>query len=499
MFRLKDLEKFQNITIQCHDNPDADSIGSGFALYCYFKEKGKEVSFIYSGFNKITKPNVKLMLEKLEIPIEYVDPCDRRKHELLLTVDCQYGAGNVTKFATENCAILDHHQQEIYDCTIAEINSSFGSCCSLVWTKLLEEGFPVNDNKILGTALYYGLYTDTNQFAELYYPLDKDMMDQLSVDKSLITMFRNSNLTLSELEVAGVALIRYIFNSDYGYAIIKAQPCDPNILGMISDFLLQVDKVAVCVVYNETSVGYKISLRSCVKEVRANELADFLTQDIGSGGGHSEKAGGFINKKSYETYYPTMHSEGYISNRLNEYFDHCEIIYAREHTISTEGMEPFRKKKIPLGYVKISEILEAGTPITIRTLEGDVDMTVESDIYVMIGIRGEVYPIHRETFEKRYAEFSPKYQLETDYMPTLKNRQTGTTIELVSYARECIATGESHIRARKLDRRVKIFTLWDEEKYMLGKPGDYLAITNDNPQDIYVIEDKIFQRTYEKG
>ena len=55
MFRLKDLEKFQNITIQCHDNPDADSIGSGFALYCYFKKKGNEVNALTKIFEFIVK------------------------------------------------------------------------------------------------------------------------------------------------------------------------------------------------------------------------------------------------------------------------------------------------------------------------------------------------------------------------------------------------------------------------------------------------------------
>ena len=56
--KLSDLLKFDNIVIQCHDNPDADAIGSGFALYSYFKEKGKKVRFIYSGKKKISKSNL---------------------------------------------------------------------------------------------------------------------------------------------------------------------------------------------------------------------------------------------------------------------------------------------------------------------------------------------------------------------------------------------------------------------------------------------------------
>ena len=37
--RLRDLLKYETIVIQCHDNPDADAVASGFGLYTYFKKK----------------------------------------------------------------------------------------------------------------------------------------------------------------------------------------------------------------------------------------------------------------------------------------------------------------------------------------------------------------------------------------------------------------------------------------------------------------------------
>ena len=45
---------------------------------------------------------------------------------------------------------------------------------------------------------------------------------------------------------------------------------------------------------------------------------------------------------------------------------------------------------------------------------------------------------------------------------------------------------------------MKVFTEWDDEKYMLGKEGDYLAIRQDNLHDVYIIEGTIFAHTYEK-
>ena len=95
--KLSDLLEFDNIIVQCHDNPDADAIASGFGVYSYLKTMGKNVRFIYSGNFVITKTNLKFMVEVLDIPIEYVKRLDE-KPQLLITCDCLYGEGNVRKF-----------------------------------------------------------------------------------------------------------------------------------------------------------------------------------------------------------------------------------------------------------------------------------------------------------------------------------------------------------------------------------------------------------------
>lgn len=504
--RLSELEKFDKITIQCHDNPDADTIASGYGLYCFFQSKGKQVRLIYSGRNRIQKSNLKLMVEKLNLPVEYV-PADQagavEPEDLLITVDCQYGAGNVTRLAAEHVAIIDHHQVEVEAAEWTEIHPGLGSCSTLVWKLLAEENFEISDDDGLGTALYYGLYSDTNQFSELHNPLDMDMVDALPVNNSLITLFRNSNISLKELEIAGIALIRYSYNDDYEFAVIKSQPCDPNILGLISDFLLQVDAIKTCVVFNEVNDGYKFSVRSCIREVNASELAAYLAEGMGSGGGHYEKAGGFISLRRYEDKFPTMHTEGYFNNRMTEYFDSFEVIYAEKYEVDLSAMKPYLKRKIPVGYVKADEVLPVGTLITIRTLEGDIDMTVEEDLYIMIGIKGEVYPNRRAKFLESYQMLDQPYsELEalsrTEYAPTIKNRENGENLPLTEFARLCVPTGEVHIYARPLDKGVKVFTAWDKDKYMLGRPGDYLAVRCDDLHDIYVVERDIFARSYDE-
>lgn len=494
--KLSDLLQFSRITIQCHDNPDGDSIASAFGVYSYFISQGKETRIIYSGKNEISKPNLLMMIRELRIPIEYIR--DVQKIEgLLITVDCQYGAGNVTRFPADEVAYIDHHQEEIEDVSLKRIYAGLGSCSTLVWKMLLEENFLLKDIR-LGTALYYGLYTDTSQLAEIYHPWDKDMRDEIRFDKGLINLFRNSNLSLKELELAGMAMLRFIHNEKYSFALIKANECDPNILGLISDILVQVDQVHVAVVYNRFGDGYKFSVRSCTKEVIASELAAYLAGKMGSGGGHIEKAGGFISAAKYDKEYPSLHTEAYFSTKLHQYFEETSVIYAQEYEIDTKELHTYVKRRIPTGFAIPSEFMQIGTPITIRTMEGDVDTIVAEELCIMIGIRGDVYPSTIEKLKQKYDVFPDAYEVTAEYKPTIKNRKAGETIEITKYARCCIATGKAKVLAKKLEKRVKIFTEWYETKYMLGEPGDYLIVMPENHKDMYIVDKDTFEILYDK-
>lgn len=502
--KLSDLEVYDQITIQCHDNPDADALASGYGLYCYFSSKGKSVQLIYSGRAPIQKANLTLMIDRLHLPITYLAPFPGQPLQvlgLLITVDCQYGEGNVTPIEAEDVAIIDHHQDVSMDFEKKVIVSSLGSCATLVWKLLSNEGFCLVDYPYLETALYYGLYTDTGQFAELYNPLDMDMRESLHFDKNLITLFRNSNLSLRELEIAGVAMIRYSYNDDYHFAVIQAQPCDPNILGLISDFLLQVAEVTSCLVYNkiEGSGDYKLSVRSCIKEVNASELAAFLTEGIGNGGGHLEKAGGYVNHKLYAEKHPSTHSEAFFNNRMIEYFNTYDILYAQDYEADLSTMPTCRKKKIPYGYVKATDCLPLSTPIALYTGEGEIEQTVTADLIFVISPNATMHPTTLRHLRDSYDCLNESFVLpDESSLPIIKNKLTGDTVPLLAHARTCIPAAEALVHARKLEKGVKVFSMWDNSRYITGNPGDYLVVLDSNVHDLFVVKKETFEDAYEK-
>jgi len=493
MFALSQLLEYKNITIQCHDNPDADALAAAFAVQSYLAWKNIPARIIYSGRRAISKSNLVEMLVKCSITAEFVP--EPVALDTLVVVDGQHGAGNVTKFPAQTVCVIDHHREEKTDFNLGLIDPLLGSCSTVVWKLLTEEGFPIDENKPLSTALYYGLYTDTNSLAEISHPLDKDMRDALHFSKSIIKRLQNSNLTFDELNIAGDALSTFKSNR-LGYAIFKAEPCDPNILGFISDIALQVDSVDACVVYNLTGDGAKLSIRSCIREIMASEFAAFLAEGIGSGGGHRDKAGGFITLAGAEVLGLTL--DEVIERRTHAYFASYDVVDAATHTIETTGMTRYKKKAVPVGFVESAAVFPHGTPLLIRALEGDEETVSSDEVYLMVGILGEVYPIKKEKFNRSYRVTNERPLSQYSYTPTVRNRTTGETKNLGPFIKGCVPLADAYVLAAPLVKNTKVFTSWNTDGYMFGKAGDWIAFRAEDIHDVYIIREDIFTMTYEE-
>ena len=494
--RLADLERFNQIVIQVHDNPDADAVGSGYAIYRYLKQKNKDVRLVYAGKYEISKSNMILLISELEIPIEFVQELDNP--ELLLTVDCQYGEGNVQRFEAQNIAMIDHHNTGKQSDGMVEIRSHLVSCATVCYALLKDAGYDVNADAKMATALYYGLFMDSNQLAEISHPYDRDMVEFLQYDKSLVNRLKYANLNMEDFETAGIAILRHNYVEKHRLAIIKSKACDPNILGLIGDLALQVENIDVGIVYSEYPNGYKISVRSCLLEVAANELAGFLTEDIGDGGGHIDKAGGFINSVKFEKKYDGQSIEGYFFQRMDEYFDSYDVVNYNDGMKEREQFKLYRKKSAIYGYAKLGDIFEEGTECKIRTLEGDVFVTSNENTYIMIGREGEVYPIERAVFETRYNPLEEEYDRPFEYEPTVIHISENKVYDLRPYAKQCVSFSGAKIWAKKLDQYTKIFSRWNYETYMYGKPGDMLCYSYNDEKDVYVVKKNSFAHIYEE-
>ena len=86
-----------------------------------------------------------------------------------------------------------------------------------------------------------------------------------------------------------------------------------------------------------------------------------------------------------------------------------------------------------------------------------------------------------------------------EYEPRIKNISSNEVKMVRGYSKTVISTDKSRIYAKPLDKSLKLFTEWDEERYYLGEPGDYIACRKDDEHDIYIIRGNLFPRLYKKA
>lgn len=496
--QLTELLNYSNIAIQCHDNPDADSIACGFALYEYFKTAGKTVSLFYSGPYIISKPNLLEMVSLLQIPIQYIKQPMPIKG-LLVMVDCQYDTGNVTKVEADQIAVIDHHIIEKTPPTLHDIRPYLGSCSTLIWTMLNDVKHPIS--QAVSTALYYGLYTDTNGFTEVRHPLDRDLRDITQLQERTLKILKNTNLSLSDLQLASLALQNLDHQPQGQFAIIHAKPCDPNMLGLISDLAMQVDSIDNVIAFCEVVGGYKFSVRTITRENKAADIAIWLTNnDLGSGGGHAEKAGGFISQQQFINKYPNQSIQEYFKEQLENYLNYYLLIDTQEPTTLNQLIElpqqTFEKLAIQIGYVPCSEITNTNSKLNIRMLEGDIVIKATPQTYLMIGINGEIYPIEQQKFYNSYTVMDEPLQQTFLYPPVVLNTETGERVSLLKLAKTCLSKS-SLVKACQLKQPIKLFTQWDSDNYLTGEIGDWLINRSDDTYDFYLITQQLFNKLYQ--
>ncbi len=496
---LDEILRHDAIAIQCHNIPDADALASGFALHSFLQAQGKKPIFFYGG-PAITKPNLLVMIVQLGIPVQHLPQLDQWDG-LLITVDCQHDTGNVSKVTAPHIVVIDHHIQEKDLPPLYDLRPWLGSCSTLIWDLLSQKNFPLDVHN--STALYYGLFMDTNSFSEVRHPLDKDMWDNLNFDERIFKQLRLSNLSLNDLLQTSSSLNNLnIIHEEYRLALIAAPMCDPNILGVISDLATQVDSIDTVVAHSPLPNGdFKFSVRTTTRDTKANDLASWIAHTMGSGGGHSEKAGGYIAQKKFEELHPQKAFTEYCEERICNYYESFRLIDCLDaHSLqgwpSTRTYRSYRKRPVSQGFVKTAAVFGHDVTLHVRTLEGDIFVQSNEDTYLMLGIDGEVYPIERNVFKNIYSVHTTDYTPNCNYYPTVLNTQTGMRISLEAYVQPCVSLASQKIQAYCLNdaEYVKIFTRWDQENYYSGGPGDWLLSRTEN--DLYIVRSDIFKKTY---
>ena len=156
------------------------------------------------------------------------------------------------------------------------------------------------------------------------------MKNDLSHGNPLFERLIKSNMSFAELMIAADAMYNHYFDIERRTVMVEALRCDQVVLAIIGDFMIQIDTVFLSIAYTDTAGGYYISLRTCHEKLQANEIAAYLCEGIGNGGGHRNKAGGRIVKMKMKEVYGTENIFTVINERLIQYMEKEKIQFDNE-------------------------------------------------------------------------------------------------------------------------------------------------------------------------
>ncbi|UAK29937.1 bifunctional oligoribonuclease/PAP phosphatase NrnA [Nocardia asteroides] len=156
------LDAARSVTIVCHVQPDADTIGSGLALALVLHRRGIPVQVSFAEPAELpasmrSLPGVRHLVAPAEV---------RAEVDLLVAVDCG-SAGRLGALADRlpgaaTTMVIDHHRSNTRFAVINVVDPGAESTTSLIARLLDAWGVPIDAE--VAYCLYAGLVTDTGSF-----------------------------------------------------------------------------------------------------------------------------------------------------------------------------------------------------------------------------------------------------------------------------------------------------------------------------------------------
>jgi len=291
---LELINRYDNVFICSHIQPDGDSLGSTLALAMAIgKIKGKDnvnvikVDNIPSYF--LFLPNVDIIKEQ-DINQEI---------ELFISLDCsdreRLGVGKEFLAKAKSVINIDHH---ITNENFGDVNiviPSSGSTCEIVY-KLIK-CINVEIDKNIASCLYTGINTDTGRFMysnttyETHMIVAELIKTGIDINDINMNIYQNMTLERTKLFLESLNKLELYADNRVGIAIVNQEMLDKTNASMedsegIVSFVRDINTIEVACLLKEMSESeVKVSLRS----KRLVDVAKISTKF--GGGGHIRAAG----------------------------------------------------------------------------------------------------------------------------------------------------------------------------------------------------------------
>ncbi|QSG12191.1 nanoRNase/pAp phosphatase [Halapricum desulfuricans] len=286
----------EEINIVCHDNPDPDCLASALALGRIAADAGiDERHILYSG--TITHQQNRAFVNLLDIDIQSFDPAaveDRPADSLLAFVDHSIpGENNQVSPDTPVDIVIDHHPAEEVEARFVDRREELGAAATILveYVRALD----IEVDSTLATALMIAIRSDTIDFLRGATRAEYEAAGflQEDVDEEMVRQISSPSVSGATLDAISTAIDNRMTQ---GAILIShvGRTSERDSLPQAVDYLARLEGVQTAIVFGIVEDTIHVSARSPDPRVHVGNLLRDAFEDVGSGGGHHDVAGGQI-------------------------------------------------------------------------------------------------------------------------------------------------------------------------------------------------------------
>ncbi|WP_135663752.1 DHH family phosphoesterase [Halorhabdus rudnickae] len=284
------------INIVCHNNPDPDCLASALALGRIAGAAGiEERTILYSG--TISHQQNRAFVNLLDIdlqPFESATVQNRQPDSLLAFVDHAIsGENNQVPPDTHVDIVIDHHPADTVEARFVDHRAELGAAATILTEYVCTLDIDLDAD--LATALLFAIRSDTLDFLRGATREDYDAAGQLHefADQEMLRQLSTPSVTGETIDAISTAIANRRIN---GAVLIShvGRTTERDALPQAVDYLVRLEGVQTAIVFGLVEDAIHISARSPDARVNVENILNEAFEDVGSGGGHHDVAGGEI-------------------------------------------------------------------------------------------------------------------------------------------------------------------------------------------------------------
>jgi nanoRNase/pAp phosphatase (c-di-AMP/oligoRNAs hydrolase) len=267
---------------------DPDAMSSAMALKRFFWRKVQRVEIFHT--NTIQRADNLAMINLLRIDQRPLARFRLKAFDRLAVIDSQPSHHEVFSDLSFDI-IIDHHPvAPASKAAFVDIKEEYGATATMMTEYLKAAG--IKPSPRLATALFYGIKTDTDNFARKSLPNDVNAFRYLYrfANLNIIKKIESSEITRQTLDFFRSAIENVTFVGDKA-CIYMGRVSNPDILVLIADFFMKLAENTWSIVSGIYEEKFVVILRNAGFRGNAGKIAQRLFGGWGgTAGGHSGAA-----------------------------------------------------------------------------------------------------------------------------------------------------------------------------------------------------------------